>query len=75
MVDLVGIDHVGIASGSNLDGWEHRSFDYTDADLAAPDRRVRLKGWRRGRGWDEEDLGKLLGGNFLRVFREVLRPW
>ncbi len=24
--------------------------------------------------WIEEDLAKLLGGNFLRVFREVLRP-
>lgn len=28
----------------------------------------------RARGWSEEDLGKLLGGNFLRVFREVLQP-
>ena len=28
----------------------------------------------RPRGWTEEDLAKLFGGNFLRVFREVLRP-
>ena len=28
----------------------------------------------RARGWSEENLAKLLGGNFLRVFREVLRP-
>ena len=43
-------------------------------DLAALDRWVRLTARLRARGWSEEDLAKLLGRNFLRVFREVLRP-
>ncbi len=74
MVDLVGIDHVGVSSDSKLDGWEQSSFYYTDADLGALDRWVRLTARLRARGWTEEGLTKLLGGNFLRVFREVLRP-
>ena len=74
MVDLVGIDHVGISSDSPLAGWEESSGHYADADLAALDRWMRLTARLRARGWTEEDLAKLLGGNFLRVFREVLRP-
>ena len=74
MVDLVGIDHVGISTDAWMDGWEQTSGHYADADLAAPDRWVRLTARLRARGWTEEDLAKLLGGNFLRVFREVLPP-
>ena len=72
MVSLVGIDHVGIASDSDLDGWEKTSYYYADADLAAMDRWVRLASRLYARGWTEEDLAKLLGGNFRRVFSETL---
>ena len=74
MVDLVGIDHVGISTDAWMDGWEQTSGHYADADLAAPDRWVRLTARLRARGWTQEDLAKLLGGNFLRVSREVLPP-
>ena len=74
MVSLVGVDHIGVATDSYMDGWEESSGHYADADLAALDRWVRLTARLRARGWTEEDLAKLLGGNFLRVFREVLRP-
>ena len=74
MVDLVGIDHVGVSSDARLDGWEQSSGYYADADLAALDRWVRLASLLYARGWTEEDLEKLLGGNFNRVFAEVLRP-
>ena len=70
---LVGIDHVGIATDAYVDGWELNSQFYPGADLAALDRWVRLTARLRVRGWSEEDLAKLLGGNFLRVFREILR--
>ena len=73
-VSLVGVDHIGVATDSYMDGWEESSGHYADADLAALDRWVRLTARLRARGWTEEDLAKLLGGNFLRVFREVLRP-
>ena len=74
IASLVGIDHVGIASDTYVDGEEPSSHHYASADLAALDRWVRLTARLRARGWNEEDLAKLLGGNFLRVFREVLRP-
>ena len=74
IASLVGIDHVGIATDTYVDGWEPSSHHYASADLAALDRWVRLTARLRARGWSEEDLAKLLGRNFLRVFREVLRP-
>ena len=72
IAELVGIDHVGISSDGYVDGVPEDSRSYTDADLNAPDRWVRLTAQLRARGWTEEDLAKLLGGNFLRVFAEVL---
>lgn len=72
IVGLVGIDHVGVSTDAALDGWDPDSRHYADAELAAFDRWVRLTARLRERGWTEEDLAKLLGGNFLRVFREVL---
>ena len=74
IASLVGTDHVGIASDTYVDGWEESSGHYVNAEIAALDRWVRLTARLRARGWSEEDLAKLLGGNFLRVFREVLRP-
>ena len=73
IASLAGVDHVGIATDTYVDGWEPSSHHYASADLAALDRWVRLTARLRARGWSEEDLAKLLGGNFLRVFREVLR--
>ncbi len=72
IAELVGIDHVGISSDSDVNGWPEESVHYADADLAAPDRWVRLTAQLRARGWTEEDLAKLLGSNFRRVFAEVL---
>ena len=72
IVSLVGIDHVGLATDAWLDGWEQSSPHYADADLAAPDRWVRLTARLYARGWGEDDLAKLLGKNFRRVFTEIL---
>lgn len=74
IASLVGVAHVGIATDTYVDGWEPGSPHYASADLAALDRWVRLTARLRARGWSEEDLARLLGGNFLRVFREVLPP-
>ena len=74
IASLVGIDHVGIATDTYVDGWEPSSHHYAGPDIGALDRWVRLTARLQARGWSEEDLAKLLGGNFLRVFREVLRP-
>ena len=62
-VNLIGIDHVGLSSdfdgGGGVIGW-------WDASETA---NVTLELVRRG--YSEEDIAKLWGGNLLRVWREV----
>ncbi len=65
IANRIGMDHVGVGSdffGSRYDvpeGLENVScFPNLFAELI-------------GRGWSDNDLGKLASGNFLRVFRKV----
>lgn len=62
-VKLIGIDHVGIGSdfnhGGGVTGFAHVG--------EAPNLTRELL----QRGYSPEDIGKLWGGNFLRVFRQV----
>ncbi len=62
-VDLIGIDHVGISSdfdgGGGVEGW----------DNAAESLNVTIELVRRG--YSEEDIAQLWGGNLLRVWQEV----
>jgi membrane dipeptidase len=64
-VDLIGIDHVGISSdfdgGGGVVGWSDAS--------ETPNVTVELV----RRGYSEEEIRKLWGGNLLRVWREVER--
>ena len=64
-VNLIGIDHVGISSdfdgGGGIVGWQD----------AGETLNVTLELVRRG--YSEEDITKLWGGNLLRVWREVER--
>jgi membrane dipeptidase len=62
-VRKIGIDHVGIASdfneGGGLDGWKDVSETRNvTAELLQ-------------RGYSEADIGKLWGGNFMRVWQQV----
>ncbi|WP_405278581.1 dipeptidase [Gaopeijia maritima] len=63
MVDLIGIDHVGISSdfdgGGGVDGWDDASETFN----------VTLELVRRG--YTEEEIGKIWSGNLLRVLDEV----
>jgi membrane dipeptidase len=64
LVDLVGVDHVGISSdfydrGWCLDGWKDASETFN----------ITLELVRRG--YSEEDIAKIWSGNTLRVWREV----
>lgn len=64
IVNLVGIDHVGV--GSDFDGVQATLSDLvTVADL--PNLTQQLL----GRGYSESDVEKVLGGNVLRVMEEV----
>ncbi|MGE4056239.1 MAG: dipeptidase, partial [Vicinamibacterales bacterium] len=63
IVEVAGIDHVGIASdfdgGGGIDGWSDASETFN----------VTLELVRRG--YSEEQIAKIWGGNLLRVWREV----
>ena len=63
MVDLIGIDHVGIASdfdgGGGVYGWNDASETFN----------VTLELVKRG--YSKEDIKKLWGENLLRVMDEV----
>ena len=63
MVDLIGIDHVGISSdfdgGGGIDGWSDASETFN----------VTLELVKRG--YSEAEIAKLWGGNLLRVLDEV----
>ena len=63
MVKLIGIDHVGISSdfdgGGGIEGWSDASETFN----------VTLELVKRG--YSEEDIAKLWGGNLLRVLDEV----
>ena len=63
MVDLIGIEHVGISSdfdgGGGIDGWE-------DASETLNITMELVK-----RGYTEEEIAKLWGENLLRVMNEV----
>ncbi len=65
MVDLIGLDHVGISSdfdgGGGVDGWMDASETFN----------VTLELVRRG--YTEEEIGKLWSGNLLRVLDDVQR--
>jgi len=62
-VELTGIDHVGISSdfdgGGGVTGWRDASETFN----------VTLEPVKRG--YSEEEIRKLWGGNLLRVWREV----
>jgi membrane dipeptidase len=64
-VKLIGIDHVGISSdfdgGGGIEGW----------DSAADTANVTIELVRRG--YSEEEVAKLWGGNLLRVWGDVER--
>ena len=65
MVNLIGLEHVGISSdfdgGGGVEGWNDASETFN----------VTLELVRRG--YPEDEIGKLWSGNLLRVLDEVQR--
>ncbi|MCZ6671235.1 MAG: membrane dipeptidase, partial [Acidobacteria bacterium] len=64
VVELAGIDHVGL--GSDFDGVTRLPRGLEDCSKLPDLTHAILE-----RGYSEEDVRKILGGNLLRVFREV----
>jgi membrane dipeptidase len=85
-VDLVGIDHVGISSDFSFDAADfideiNRNPDTFDDSYTrwgpiqwmAPETLLTLGGHLDGRGWSDDDIRAILGGNFLRVAQQAWR--
>src|SRR2546423_2544275 len=66
IVRLVGVEHVGV--GSDFDG-----IQAVPADLSTVAELPNLTAELLRRGYSEEDVDKILGGNILRVMEEVER--
>jgi len=64
IVKIAGIDHVGI--GTDFDGGGEVSGCYDVSEMG----NITLELVKRG--YDEEQIRKIWGGNFMRVFRKVL---
>jgi membrane dipeptidase len=62
---IAGPEHVGY--GSDFDG-----TDRVPVGLESVDRLPSLTAELLARGHDHDDLGRILGGNYLRVFESVL---
>lgn len=65
IVELAGSDHVGL--GSDFDG-----IGTTPEGLEDVSKMPNITGELIKRGYSERDVKKILGENFLRVFKEVL---
>ncbi|NUN48051.1 MAG: membrane dipeptidase [Candidatus Brocadiae bacterium] len=66
VADLVGVDHVGL--GGDFDGIER-----TVTGLEDVSRTPRITRELVARGWTDREIRKVLGGNWMRVLKTVLR--
>lgn len=64
IVKLIGVDHVGL--GSDFDGVPNIPIGMEDCSKLPDITKALLE-----KGYTEEDVTKILGGNFLRVLEEV----
>jgi len=94
VVNLVGIDHVGIGTDSSISGWRpmfptekvffdfHAQFQFKPEvdlrwppfieELDVPEKMYIIAGRLAQRGFSGENIQKVMGGNFMRVYKEVL---
>ena len=66
IVKLAGIDHVGL--GGDFDGTSYTPYEMMDITSYPQITSGLLK-----RGYKKKEITKILGGNFIRVFRENLK--
>ena len=84
LVEIAGVDHVGIGPDFIVDYFRERYADSTSLILEGIDARAEIPGLVRpsdlprftealvDHGYSERDVRKILGENFLTVFRQVL---
>ena len=73
IVKLIGIDHVGLSTDGYLDGTMAHNRK-ADGVLDSPRRWKEVIKRLHHIGYSETDLQKIMGLNFLRVYRQALKP-
>jgi membrane dipeptidase len=71
VIKVAGIDHVGVSTDGYLDG-TMANKNTADGFLDSPGRWKELARRMYKKGYSESELRKILGLNFLRVYRKVL---
>jgi membrane dipeptidase len=87
VVDLIGVNHVGIGldidETGTIEKWEAFRTSYPELtgcyslitkrveDLESVDKAPNITRGLVARGYSDDEIEKILGGNFLRVFRSV----
>ncbi|TFG36839.1 MAG: hypothetical protein E4H45_00190 [Nitrospirales bacterium] len=74
IVQMIGIDHVGIASDCGMDGTQRYEVDFSGPYLNSYERWKHVARRLHRKGYTETDLKKILGLNFKRVFAQILDP-
>lgn len=74
LVQMIGIDKVGLASDCGMDGTQRYEVDFSGPLLNSYDRWRYVAFRLRKKGYSGEDIQKVLGSNFKRVFSQVLDP-
>lgn len=69
VIDLVGIDHVGLATDSYAGGWGVDHHRYPGFTLGHENRWSKLVGILQAKRWPESHIKKILGENFIRVMQ------
>lgn len=80
IVDLVGVNHVGLGLDINerllkySSSFENDNTSLIHRDVVRDYRELKkLTKILLKRGYDKSDIGKIYGGNFLRVFKDILK--
>jgi membrane dipeptidase len=75
VIRIAGIDHVGIGSDIPRNGVPEDELPaYTCPELNSEKRWFHLYDALKAKGYTEDQMTKIFGLNFLRVFRTVLKP-
>lgn len=74
IVEKIGINHVGVGSDSYMDGTQRYEVDFSDRYINSPERWKHVARRLYQQGYSREDLQKIFGLNFKRVYDTVLEP-
>ena len=70
---VIGVDHVSVASDGPLRGWERLSPHYTSPELSDVGRWKTVAAELHRRGYSDDELKKIFGLNLVTLFKQVLK--